>query len=220
MSPADRRSLVDRDDPFVSSAMSLAQCGRGLDALPQDVPEIFVDYLRRVYAGPESEVRGTTEDEFIRSARVLARMSLGAQHVPGDFSPNEAKSALAAAALSDSALTLLEALISGGVLERRTFGGIAILRFSLDPVAEYLAAIEAVLELRSVSQTEVVDRVKTLTAMEGYPTACDGYLKGFAVCYRAFRRPFGLPEMTFPWETGEELSTLSELRSSLESGSE
>src|SRR5438045_4942321 len=57
---------------FVGSAMSRARAALGLEGLPQDVPEIFIDYLRRVYAGPLIEGRGTAEDEFIRAAKVAA----------------------------------------------------------------------------------------------------------------------------------------------------
>jgi hypothetical protein len=75
---------------FVDGAISRARAGLSLDTLPQAVPEIFVDYLKRVYAGPSMIVRGTAEDEFIRAASVLARASLGSRLVPSDFSPDEA----------------------------------------------------------------------------------------------------------------------------------
>jgi hypothetical protein len=191
---------------FVDSAMSRARAGSGLEGLPQDVPEIFVDYLKRVYAGPLIEVRGTAEEEFIRAARVVAGVSLGEGLVPSDFSFDEAKAALEAAGLSARTTSLLEALISGGVIERRTFGGIAMLRFGLDPVAEYLTAIQWVSELRQLGRAEVVVRVNALIEIEGYPRACDGYLTAFATCYRAYRGAFGLPDMAFPWEDREKPS--------------
>jgi N-acetylglutamate synthase-like GNAT family acetyltransferase len=192
---------------FVDSAMSRAQAGLGLEGLPQDVPEIFVDYLKRVYVNPSIEARGTAEDEFIRAARVVARVSLGGRLVPGDFSPDQAKAALETAGLSPHATALLEALISGGVIERRTFGGIAVLRFGLDPVAEYLAAIQSVSDLRQLGRAAVATHINALMEIEGYPRACDGYLKAFATCYRAYRGAFGLPEMAFSWEVQEESPT-------------
>jgi hypothetical protein len=189
---------------FVDSAMSRARAGLSLEGLPQDVPEIFIDYLKRGYASPSIEARGAAEDEFIRAARVVARVSLGARLVPSDFSADEAKAALEAAGLSARAIPLLEALISGGVIERRTFGGIAILRFGLDPVAEYLTAIQSVSDLRQVGHATVETHINALMEIEGYPRACDGYLKAFATCYRAYSRAFGLPDMAFPWEVQAE----------------
>jgi hypothetical protein len=192
---------------FVDGAMSRAQAGLGLEGLPQDVPEIFVDYLKRVYVNPSIEARGTAEDEFIRAARVVARVSLGGRLVPGDFSPDEAKAALETADLSPHATALLEALISSGVIERRNFGGIAVLRFGLDPVAEYLTAIQSVSDLRQLGRAAVATHINVLMEIEGYPRACDGYLKAFATCYRAYRGAFGLPEMAFSWEVQEESPT-------------
>ncbi len=189
---------------FVDSAMSRARAGLALEGLPQDVPEIFVDYLKRIYAGPSIEAHGTAEDEFTRAARVMARASLRARLVPSDFSPDEAKAALEAGGLSARASPLLEALISGGVIERRTFGGIAVLRFGLDPVAEYLTAIQSVSDLRQLRPADVPLRVKDIEGTEGYPQACDGYLRAFSTCYRAYRGAFGLPDMALPWEIPEE----------------
>ena len=118
------------------------------------------------------------------------------------------RAALEAAGLSARATPLLEALISGGVIERRTFGGIAVLRFGLDPVAEYLTAIQSVSDLRQLGRAAVVTRINALMEIEEYPKACDGYLKAFATCYRAYRGAFGLPDMAFSWEFQEESPSL------------
>jgi hypothetical protein len=91
-------------------------------------------------------------------------------------------------------------LTSSGVLERRLFGGIAMIRFSLDPVAEYLAAIQSVIELRHLVHVDITARVEALMMTDGYPGACDGYLKAFASCYRNYQDAFGLPTLVFPWE--------------------
>jgi hypothetical protein len=197
---------------FVESAMSRARSGLGLDSLPQDVPEIFIDYLKRIYTKPSIATRNSREDEFIRAARAVARVSLGPSLVPGDFLIDEAKAALEAAELSDNATDLLDALIGGGVIERRTFGGIVILRFELDPVAEYLTAIQSISDLRHHKREEITLQVDELTEVEGYPKACDGYLKAFATCYRAYSRAFGLPDIGLPWEVQEKLPPLASVQ--------
>jgi len=44
---------------------------------------------------------------------------------------------------------LLNRLIASGVIERRTPGGHVILRFNLDPAAEYLAAIRRLIDMKT-----------------------------------------------------------------------
>ncbi len=185
---------------FVDGALNRARAELLLEGLPQDVPEIFVDYLKRVFASPLSEVHGTMEEEFIRAATVVARVSLGTRMVPGDFAPENANSALNAIGLSAHFPPPLEVLISGGVVDRRTLGGMTILRFGLDPIAEHLAAIHSVGNLRRLQRAEVDLLINGLTNIEGYPSSCDGYLKAFATRYRAYSGPFGLPDIVFPWE--------------------
>jgi hypothetical protein len=198
---------------FVDSAFSRAQAGLSTDSMPQNVPEIFIDYVKRVYALPTTATRGAAEDEFIRAAGLLARVNLGDRLVPGDFSSDDAMAALGTAGLSDRASALLEKMISAGVIERRTFGGIAVLRFGLDPVAEYLTAIHFVGELRRLDLAEIETRLNVLKETDGYPEACDGYLKAVATCYRAYSKPFRLPDMTFPWEILEGPPNVASLQS-------
>ena len=91
--------------------------------------------------------------------------------MPSDFTPDESKAALEAIGLSARATALLEALMSGGVIDRRTFGGVPVLRFGLDPVAEYLTAIQSVSDLRQLGRADVELQVNALVGTEGYPRA-------------------------------------------------
>jgi hypothetical protein len=199
---------------FVDGAINRAQSSASLDSLPQAVPEIFIDYLKRVYRAPSTITHQSAEGEFIGAASVLARASLGNRLVPSDFSPDEAIAALVTTELGDRAKALLDELINGGVIERRTFGNIAILRFGLDPVAEFLTAIHFVDGLRQLQASEIESRVNALMETDGYPDACDGYLKAFATCYRVYRRAFRLPETTFPWEVCEQSGHFTALQKS------
>ncbi len=79
---------------FVESAMSRARDGMALDDLPQDVPDIFLDYLKRIQAGPGTAPSSAAQDQFVDAALVLAELSLGARRVPNDFSIDEARTAL------------------------------------------------------------------------------------------------------------------------------
>jgi len=185
---------------FVQSARARARSGITLDTMPQDVPEIFIDYLRRVDAARRDGAAVVGEDPFVTAAQILAETSLGTNLVPGDVTPDEAVQALAKAGFADDAGALLDRLVFGGIIEKREPGGIAILRFGLDPVAEYLAAIRGVAALRRKLPAEVAETVAAFTQAVPAPAACEGYLRAFATCYRAYRPTFRLPELAFSWE--------------------
>ncbi len=184
---------------FVDSAVRRTAAGQSLDGMPHAVPEIFVDYLRRVNAGRPGEA-GVTEDSFIAAAQCLAAVSLGFKFVPGDFMRADAVAALKAAGFSDSAAALLDRLVAGGVIERRPLGGVPALRFSLDPGAEYLAAIPQIFMLRQGAAPAFEGYFVKLRNIDGYPTLLEGYLAAFATCYRAYQPELRLPEISFPWE--------------------
>src|SRR5271166_1168112 len=182
---------------FVDSAVRRTAAGQSLDDMPHAVPEIFVDYLRRVKAGRTGEA-GVTEDTFIAAAQCLAAVSLGSNYVPGDFMPTDAIAALKEAGFSESAAALLDRLVASGVIERRLPGGIPVLRFSLDPAAEYLAAIRQIFILRQGGASAFEGHFAKLREIDGFPTLIGGYLAAFATCYRAYKSELRLPEISFP----------------------
>src|SRR6202022_179842 len=99
-----------------------------LDDMPVAVPEVFVDYLRRLKPNPARSDRAVSDDVFIRAAQALASVSLGANLVPQDFSPDTAAEALTADVAGTQQRDLIERLIDSGVVERRTPGGYEVLR--------------------------------------------------------------------------------------------
>ena len=136
----------------------------------------------------------------IQAAQILGVVSLGPNLVPQDFSRHEAADALARGGTGDQAQSMIDRLIASGLIERRMPGGIPILRFSLDPAAEYLAGIRKLFELKGVGQQGWHSYLGELTQHDGYPDLFDGYLTALAVCYRAYRQDFNLPEIHFRWE--------------------
>jgi hypothetical protein len=67
---------------------------------------------------------------------------------------------------------LLKRLIASGVIERRTPGGHVILRFNLDPAAEYLAAVRRVVDMKTkrAHHEEWQRYFSSLERTEGYPS--------------------------------------------------
>jgi hypothetical protein len=56
---------------FVESALRRTVDGRPLDDMPEEVPEIFVDYLRRLNANPNPDAP-VSDDAFVRAAQTVA----------------------------------------------------------------------------------------------------------------------------------------------------
>jgi hypothetical protein len=77
---------------FVGSALRRVHAGRSWDDLPEAVPEVFVDYLRGLNAGPNPDAP-VSDDLFVHAAHTVATVSLGRKLVPQDFSPEEATEA-------------------------------------------------------------------------------------------------------------------------------
>jgi hypothetical protein len=185
---------------FVNSAVQRAVEGHSLNDMPVVVPEVFVDYLRRLKPDSARLDSALSDDMFIQAAQTLASVSLGQNLVPQDFSPASAAEALAVDAAGTQQQDLIEHLIASGVVERRTPGGYAVLRFSLDPAAEYLAAVRQIFKMRASSREQWQAYLAGLARTEGYPKGPEGYLVAFATSYRAYRQDFSLKEMIFPWE--------------------
>ena len=188
---------------FVRSAVQRALDGLSFDGMPQAVPEVFVDYLRRLNSQSDGKI---TEDVFIQATQTLASISVGQNLVPQDFSMDEAVAALTVAIPDAQPRVLVDRLVASGVIERRTPGGYVALRFSVDPAAEYLAAIRQLFKMKRASREDFNAYVASLTKTEGYPRDFEGYLLAFATCYRAYKRDFSLPEIAFPWEQSAEQS--------------
>jgi hypothetical protein len=186
---------------FVRSAVQRAVDGLPLDGMPQAVPEVFVDYLRRLNSQGDGKV---TEEMFIQATQTLAQTCVGCNLVPQDFSMDEAVAALKAGMPDCEPRILIDRLVASGVIERRTPGGFVALRFSVDPAAEYFAAIRQLIKMKRASPEEWTSYLVSLMQVQGYPRELDGYLVAFATCYRAYKRDFSLPELLFPWEKVEE----------------
>jgi hypothetical protein len=134
--------------------------------------------------------------------------------VPQDFSPEEAIEALKQEIASDRADILLKRLIASGVIERRTPGGLVILRFNLDPAAEYLAAIRRLADMRSkrAGSKEWQSYFSKLEKTERYPKGPEGYLTVLAISYKGYKQEYSLPDIIFPWEVANETESANSAR--------
>lgn len=178
---------------LIDHAAEFAAAGQDIDELPYSIPETIVKYLERLSAG-----RAESVPDIIRSTAVIARCSLGDEYIPQEFDGRRAVQALNQAGLWDGVHDPLAALVDGGVLEARRVGGVDFYRFKLDPVAEYMAALERVQTL-SGDRRAWEDWLLNFENTEGFPLDTEGFLLALQVCVTTYRDRFRIPELTWPW---------------------
>lgn len=168
-----------------------------LNELPINVPEVYMDYLRRLNP-TEPETPSRVEHGHLQEgSMIVAQASLAGNFIPTDFARKEALARLEAVGFT-SAATLIERLILNGVLRERSVAALSILRFQLDPVAEYLAAIRFCHELGS-KQDAWKAFIEDLVSIPTYPEGIRGFLTALSVTYDTYREMLKLPPLNMPW---------------------
>ncbi|MEP1661039.1 MAG: YCF48-related protein [Anderseniella sp.] len=183
---------------FVDGATKRAADTSGLGDLPVNVPDVYIDYLDRLDPVALEDVASNPHHEMRNAAIKLATVSLGGDFAPTDFARDRAEADLAAVGIVPELITRL---ISNGVVEENDIAGERMLRFQLDPIAEYLAAIDICRTLRGdvlAWQTHI----DQLTSKDTYPEGQRGYLGALAVTYMSYKNALDLAEISFPWQNG------------------
>jgi len=86
------------------------------------------------------QVRNFMSDpEMLKAAMLLAKMALGDNFVPKEFFRDDATSLLKESGCAEPQ-DPVQPLIDNGILKEKTALGFRLLRFTLDPLAESLAA--------------------------------------------------------------------------------
>ena len=176
---------------FLERACDLREHGIGIEALPTSVPEMVLDDLRRT--NPQDGPHRIEDKDLIAAAKILGMVSLGERLVPGDFFENGAQSALAEAGAADGVLDRLEA---NGVLVRREPGGMRLYRFSLDPIAEYLAALR-LLDRLGRDETAWSDWLHRL-AMLPERASAQGFVEALTNVVIAYESDLSIPSLVRP----------------------
>jgi HEAT repeat protein len=150
--------------------MIAAKESSGLIELPETIPDLMLSYLNEVNRNASSA--DPDDREVHRGARVIAWESLSQSFVPVPASIDNVLSTLGAGERAKATLIYLESRLRlvqtvGPARDR--------IRLSLDPVAEYLAALQL---LRMVGDDEAAWRVwlEKFDAAPGAPSAIIGFL--------------------------------------------
>jgi hypothetical protein len=130
---------------FVAEAVALAKRGRDLAELSKSLPDVYSNYMRRINPKTPGSDDFMTDDDVLTAAKVLAKLALRDDYFSKDFTRDKGNDALKVVLNVLSGVDPLRRLEANGVLLSRRLGATTFLRFSLDPVAEFLAA-EAFIE--------------------------------------------------------------------------
>jgi photosystem II stability/assembly factor-like uncharacterized protein len=126
---------------FVDEAVRLIREGRPLDELPRSLPEAYFRSLEKVNPKTPGAKNAMTDEAMLRAAKLLGKLATGSDFIPKEFSMQSARESLRAAGWTDpEKLDPVQRLIDNGVLVEKKRGGFHVLRFELDPIAEFLSA--------------------------------------------------------------------------------
>lgn len=127
---------------YVDKAVILARAGASLDELPPSIPDVYFDYLRSVNPSTDGSADRMSDQDMLRAAEIMAWMSLSESFVPGEVVESKARGTLAAAGWDKpEGPNPIRRLHDNGVLLETEVGTEVLLRFALDPIAEFLAAM-------------------------------------------------------------------------------
>jgi hypothetical protein len=135
---------------FVSEAVALAKKGKSLDKLPNSLPDVYASYLKRINPKIAGIEDGVGDDLMLRTAKALAKRALGSDYIPKEFTRDRGLQSLKTdVADLPSGIDPLRRLVANGMLLSREIGATTFFRFSLDPIAEFLASGSSYRQLRA-----------------------------------------------------------------------
>src|SRR5262249_15889749 len=149
-------------------AVELRRQNETLAHLPVSLAETIIEHLRRTNPQDPDVPNRVPTDTLIRAVRVLGNYSLMPQFVPHDVFRDDAQRALQEHSISTEGADIIQRLIDNGILEERNRGGTSIVRFVLDPIAEYTAALYRLDKLRD-RQHDWEGWANEICSTEGYP---------------------------------------------------
>lgn len=174
----------------VDNAIDLAKRGIGLTSLPVSVAETIVEYIRRTNPGSVGTPGFISSEHLIEVARAPGRKCLEPDWVPRDFRRDNAERDLTAESITDAGAAIAR-LIQNGVIAERSTGGIGMIRFVLDSVAEYLAGLYWALKCGADVDlwTELLSRLdEDVNARDA-----QGFLNAFLEIIIEYRSDFQIP---------------------------
>ena len=140
------------------------------------------------------------DEEMLRASEALGRLSLGNNFVPQEFSRDEAREILAAMGWKEpDKLDPLQRLIDNGVVIEKSAAATMILRFALDPVAEFLAATAYAKDCGTAYNCWA----KLIAQVRDRGEKAAGFLTALTLVWQAYHDGFNWPEINFTFHLVE-----------------
>jgi hypothetical protein len=162
--------------------------------MPSTIPQVFFDYVSRVNPTDIGAANYLSTAELYRAVRVLAVAELGDDFVPRGISSETALAVLRADGTVGSAIDrrgtdVLQRLLDNQILRSDEALGVVRVRFSLDPVAEYIAAMEHAdgCGRNLVAWKELLEKVNAKVVLAA------GFRGALQITYMTFRKAQGWP---------------------------
>jgi uncharacterized coiled-coil protein SlyX len=169
-----------------------------LSNLSASTADAIAAYLQRVNPKDEGTPNRVPDDIMLRAARVLAKFCLGDMYTPKDFDRAEAHALLREAGCDGQPSDVIARLMDNGVLGMVAHAGTSFLSFDIDTVAEYLAAMYVLHDLRD-NKAGWETWLRRLRHTRGYPDDMQGFLAAMEDCVDSHRDHFRVPrDVEFP----------------------
>jgi hypothetical protein len=166
---------------FVEQAINYVSAGRSMHDLPTSLPDVYVEYLREVNPKTGLESNVLSDEKMIRAAKTLGKLALQPNYIPKEFSPESAREALKRDGwVTFDPIDPIDRLKSNGVLSQRELGAYTRLRFTFDPIAEFIGAF-------AYAEESGIDRDSWTRILESSKAA-----PGFQIALRLVRQAYGI----------------------------
>lgn len=167
--------------------------------IPTNIPEIYFEYLNRVNPSDQAVPNYLPKEKLLRVAGLLACLELGDDFRPKRIDRHEVEKALAKENLLADGMNPLQRLIDNQVLEQRREGSDYLIAFTLDPVAEYLAAFA-----HGKRCSKSADAWQKLIAdVDAQGKQANGFLTALRITHQIYSSTYEWPAISFP-ELAEE----------------
>lgn len=134
---------------FVDQAYDHAQDSGSHRELPSSIPDIYIEYLKKLNPDDKIVPDYVDDNEMLKAAAALAKLAVLPDFVPKAIALDHALLALQEAGFeSGQDRSVIRRLILNGVTTQHDVGIQQRLIFNLDPVAEYLAAEQIIIEIK------------------------------------------------------------------------
>lgn len=190
---------------YVDKALRLRRADAPLDTLPNSIPEMYYEFLEEVNPDDSDAPNYLPHEEMFRTVELLGRLSLENDFVPKEFLKSRARHVFKEQNRDNAGIDAIQRLVDNNVLQESPAGSEIFVRFTFDPVAEFVAAMAWAKECGSNigRWTTLYERIET----QGSHAV--GFGEALRLVSQAYGDRFGWPDVKTSSESTIEHSPVS-----------